>query len=329
MTPTPNLKDCENFVSLQTITIDDNRNEASTSNTINNGVDNGVTDSGSYSIINLGSQSQSLNNISPPQNNEQNQHGKLYRFFFRKFNNKNKSNAAKYAKLEGNTQPSENIQASANLYEEEVPEAAASSSSRTFVNKLNNNLHNNVNRLLNSNNAKQKQQKTTVINFNTHDGVFSNLNEKPEVRSTRLPTYFEVTGNPANELDDPDIEVGIGQDIDDFGELLVNGLQVGSWYSYWGTILVSAVFEFIGFIFTFFLTSSHSAKDGSITGLGIILFKYAICYSMTYDMWFIVFLVILGIILCIKGFKSYRKIKRIENLVNSDPERYLELSFLI
>lgn len=159
MTPTPNLKDCENFVSLQTITIDDNRNEASTSNTINNGVDNGVTDSGSYSIINLGSQSQSLNNISPPQNNEQNQHGKLYRFFFRKFNNKNKSNAAKYAKLEGNTQPSENIQASANLYEEEVPEAAASSSSRTFVNKLNNNLHNNVNRLLNSNNAKQKQQK--------------------------------------------------------------------------------------------------------------------------------------------------------------------------
>ena len=61
-------------------------------------------------------------------------------------------------------------------------------------------------------------------------------------------------------MDDPDIEVGIGQDIDDFGELLVNGLQVGSWYSYWGTILVSAVFEFIGFIFTFFLTSSHSAK---------------------------------------------------------------------
>lgn len=54
--------------------------------------------------------------------------------------------------------------------------------------------------------------------------------------------------------------MSIGQDIDDFGELLVNDLQVGSWYSFWGTILISAIFEFIGFIFTFFLTSSHSAK---------------------------------------------------------------------
>jgi len=120
---------------------------------------------------------------------EQNQHSKLYRFFFKKFNSKkNKINTAKYAKLENSPQP-ENIQASANLNEEEL--ASSSSNPRTLVNKLNNNLYNNVNRLLNPNNNKQKQQKPTVINFNTHDGVFSNLNEKPEVRSTRLPVSIK------------------------------------------------------------------------------------------------------------------------------------------
>jgi len=301
------LEENSKSISLQTITIDDQRNEASTSNAIDD-------------IINLSNESctSSLSNINVTRgiDKETNHHSKLYNFFFKRFN-KDKNNTLKYAKLENSVQPE--IQSSS-VYD--IEEAIASSSNhntRNLVNKLNKNLHNNVNRLIN--NPKPKE---TVVNINTRDGVFSNLNEKPEIRTTRLPTYYEVTGEYANELDDPNIEVGIGQDIDDFGELLVNDLQVGSWYSFWGTILVSAVFEFIGFIFTFFLTSTHSAKDGSIVGLGVILYKYALCNAPAYDLWFIILLIILGTILCVKGTRDFRKTKRIEKLVNSDPERYLE-----
>jgi len=294
-------------ISLQSIAIDDQRDEPSTSYAVDD-TDNPINQSLTTSTNNI--------NIVPNQDNETKSHNKIYQFLLKKLN-KNKDNTLTYTKLENTVQPE--IQASS-VYD--IEEAIASSSNRStrgLVSKLNNNLHKNVNRLFN-NNPKPRE----TINLNTHDGVFSNLNEKPEIRSTRLPTYYEVTGEYANELDDPNIQVSIGQDIDDFGELLVNDLQVGSWYSFWGTILISAIFEFIGFIFTFFLTSSHSAKDGSVVGLGVILFKYAICNSPAYDPWFIILLIIIGIILCTKGTRDFRKIKRIEKLVNSDPERYLE-----
>ncbi|KAG4100006.1 hypothetical protein H8356DRAFT_1290350 [Neocallimastix lanati (nom. inval.)] len=298
------LEENSKSISLQAITIDDPRNEASTSNAID-------------SIINLSNESRasSLSNLNVSRDTS-NHHSKLYNFFFKRFT-KDKNNTLKYAKLENSVQPE--IQSSSVYDIEEAIASSSNHSARNLVNKLNKNLQNNVNRLIN--NPKPKE---TVINLNTRDGVFSNLNEKPEIRSTRLPTYYEVTGEYANELDDPNIEVSIGQDIDDFGELLINDLQVGSWYSFWGTIIVSAVLEFIGFIFTFFLTSTHSAKDGSIVGLGIILYKYALCNAPVYDLWFIIFLIVLGTILCVKGTRDFRKTKRIEKLVNSDPERYLE-----
>jgi len=300
--------------SLQSIVIDDQRNEASTSYALDD-IDNPLNGSQGFSVSNINiALSQNLNN----ENNEIKQHSRIYNFFLKKFN-KDKNITMKYTKLENPAPPE--IQASS-FYD--IDEAIASSSNRStrnLVSRLNSNLHKNVSRLFTSN-TKPKE----TICLNTHDGVFSNLNEKPEIRSTRLPTYYEVTGEYANELDDPNIHVSIGQDIDDFGELLVNDLQVGSWYSFWGTILISGVFEFIGFIFTFFLTSSHSAKDGSVVGLGIILYKYAICNSPAYDQWFIILLFVIGTLLCIKGTYDFRKIRRIEKIVNSDPERYLDPS---
>ncbi|ORX50771.1 hypothetical protein BCR36DRAFT_583349 [Piromyces finnis] len=292
---TNNLENSSNFVSLHELTVSEGRNEPSISYSIEE----------NHNYI---SRNSSQNNIDLPRSSERDNHSKLFQFIFKKFNNK-KTSTVKYAKLENIQQPE--IQASSVLYNDE-----ATSSNKDPANNINNDNSNNINR--------ESTQTQIVININTRDGVFSNLNAKPEVRSSRLPTYFEVTGDYANELDDPNIEVSIGQDFEDYGELLVNGLQVGSWYGYWGTILVSAVFEFIGFIFTFFLTSSHSSKNGSVSGLGIILFKYAICNFPIYDTWFIFFLYILGVLLCIKGFLDYKKIKRIEKIVNSDPERYLE-----
>ncbi|ORX86251.1 hypothetical protein BCR32DRAFT_290110 [Anaeromyces robustus] len=307
--------------SLHSIAVYDQRNEPSTSYSINedtneNNIESTVNNAISNQDINS---SQDIDNQNITNNNNTVNHSRLYQFFFGKFNSKknNRNIGKKYVKVE-NRSPSE-IQASSQYELDEIIAEASSSNPTTVVNKLNNNLQKNVKRLINN-----PKPKGIVIDINTHDGVFSNLNQKPEIRSTRLPTYYEVTGNYANELDDPSIEVSIGQDIDNFGELLINDLQVGSWYSFWGTVIVSSIFEFIGFIFTFFLTSSHSAKDGSVFGLGIILFKYAIYNYPIYDIWFIILIVSIGIFLCTKGFRDYRKMKRIEKLVNSDPERYLE-----
>jgi len=54
----------------------------------------------------------------------------------------------------------------------------------------------------------------------------------------------------------------------------------------------------------------------------IYIFK-ALCNSPIYEPWFIVLLIVMGTTLCIKGICDYRKIRRIEKLVDSDPERYL------
>lgn len=138
------------------------------------------------------------------------------------------------------------------------------------------------------------------------DGVFSNMNAKPErPRSRRAgdeedrgedddladdslpptyeaaaadtaPSYWESTvfsGHALTETDDgwsPD-----GPHIGEVPDMIVDGMLLGTVFAFVWNMLVSAVFQFMGFILTFLLHSTHAAKYGSRTGLGVTLAQFS------------------------------------------------------
>lgn len=135
------------------------------------------------------------------------------------------------------------------------------------------------------------------------DGVFSNINAKPERARETLdphdrgddddladdtlpptyedaaadaaPTYFESTvfgGGLITEADGawtPE-SVYIGEPED----MLHYGMTVGTIFAFLWNLFVSSMFQFVGFVLTFLLHSTHAAKFGSRAGLGVALLQY-------------------------------------------------------
>jgi len=109
----------------------------------------------------------------------------------------------------------------------------------------------------------------------SHDGVFSNLNEKPEIRSDALPTYSQVTGEAEF---DPfyGYEVAYCHIGEFYGEMLINNIPAGTWAGLVLSAFFSSIFDFIGFIMTFFLSTSHGTRKGALIGLAITLIRYGV-----------------------------------------------------
>ncbi|KAI9487383.1 MAG: hypothetical protein EXX96DRAFT_75999 [Benjaminiella poitrasii] len=53
--------------------------------------------------------------------------------------------------------------------------------------------------------------------------------------------------------------------------ILVEGMPVGSIFSFFWNLLISASFQFVGFMLTYLLHTSHASKQGSRAGLGVSL----------------------------------------------------------
>jgi hypothetical protein len=58
------------------------------------------------------------------------------------------------------------------------------------------------------------------------------------------------------------------------GEMVIDSLPTGSLFSFCWNLLVSISFQFVGFILTYLLHTSHAARFGSRAGLGITLIQY-------------------------------------------------------
>ncbi|KAF8341622.1 uncharacterized protein EI90DRAFT_3034643 [Cantharellus anzutake] len=58
------------------------------------------------------------------------------------------------------------------------------------------------------------------------------------------------------------------------GDMIIDGLPVGSVFSFMWNLLVSVSFQFVGFLLTFLLHTTHAAKFGSRAGLGITFIQY-------------------------------------------------------
>ena len=57
-------------------------------------------------------------------------------------------------------------------------------------------------------------------------------------------------------------------------EVFIDGLPVGSFFSFAWNGIVSMAFQLVGFLLTYLLHTTHAAKNGSRAGLGITLINY-------------------------------------------------------
>ncbi|KAK3070946.1 hypothetical protein LTR53_009535 [Teratosphaeriaceae sp. CCFEE 6253] len=119
-------------------------------------------------------------------------------------------------------------------------------------------------------------------NSQSNDGVWANLNAKPragedleekpptyeQAAADATPPYWETTVlSPYHTTGNPD-------------DVFVDGLLVGSLFSFVWNGLISMSFQLIGFLLTYLLHTTHAAKHGSRAGLGITLVQYG--FQMRY-----------------------------------------------
>ncbi|THH33613.1 hypothetical protein EUX98_g591 [Antrodiella citrinella] len=86
------------------------------------------------------------------------------------------------------------------------------------------------------------------------------------------PSYWETTIHAPSASNSP-------------GEMIIDGLQTGSLFSFLWNMLVSISFQFVGFLLTYLLHTTHAAKLGSRAGLGVTLIQYGFAMRSKTDEW--------------------------------------------
>ncbi|CCM04259.1 uncharacterized protein FIBRA_06426 [Fibroporia radiculosa] len=88
-----------------------------------------------------------------------------------------------------------------------------------------------------------------------------------EAQADAAPAYWEMTVHAPSVLAAA-------------GEMIVDDLPTGSLIFFVSTAFISYFFQFVGFVLTYLLHTTHAAKYGSRTGLGLTMIQYGF-YSRT------------------------------------------------
>ncbi|KAK8243508.1 putative heavy metal ion homeostasis protein [Phyllosticta capitalensis] len=106
-----------------------------------------------------------------------------------------------------------------------------------------------------------------------NDGVFANLSAKPtrgEEVEEKPPSYEQAAADATPPYWETTI-LAPGLHTD---EVFVDGLPVGSVFSFIWNAIISMAFQLVGFLLTYLLHTTHAAKNGARAGLGITLVQY-------------------------------------------------------
>ncbi|KAK0468216.1 uncharacterized protein EV420DRAFT_1626138 [Desarmillaria tabescens] len=122
-----------------------------------------------------------------------------------------------------------------------------------------------------------------------NDGVFANVTAKPS-RPTRVQQGDEVLIVPEDARPEAPPSYATAQadavppywettvhaplSSDSLGEMIIDALPTGSLFSFLWNMLVSISFQFVGFLLTYLLHTTHAARLGSRAGLGVTLIQY-------------------------------------------------------
>ena len=145
--------------------------------------------------------------------------------------------------------------------------------------------------------------------FKTKDGVFSNMISSSDTSQnppgpqdavpSRPPGYGEVASmRPPNySVEAPAIfrllQGGSYHGGGLFGggststgrppsvsDILIDGIPLGSWSSFFGPMAVVVISQFVGFLLTLMLVRSHAGHHGAFAGLGLLLAIFALNGSL-------------------------------------------------
>ncbi|KAF8834311.1 hypothetical protein BDN67DRAFT_985418 [Paxillus ammoniavirescens] len=130
-----------------------------------------------------------------------------------------------------------------------------------------------------------------VIGGGTHnDGVFANVTAKPsrpievrtdagdvymvpeEVQSSAPPSYAAAQADAVPPYWETTVHAPMGLDTD--SGMIIDDLPSGSILSFIVNVFTSFFFQFVGFLLTYLLHTTHAAKFGSRAGLGLTLIQY-------------------------------------------------------
>ncbi|KAH3686422.1 hypothetical protein WICPIJ_002601 [Wickerhamomyces pijperi] len=131
----------------------------------------------------------------------------------------------------------------------------------------------NYNRTASTNGASGSASRINIGGGSQNDGVFSNLSAKPDLQPAHTsdlpPTYIEASSDTSPPYWESTILNPHGNPGGLGDEIFIDGLPVGNIINFIWNALVSLSFQYVGFVLTFVLHTSHAAKEGSKVGLGV------------------------------------------------------------
>ncbi|KAF8205093.1 hypothetical protein BJ912DRAFT_840617 [Pholiota molesta] len=143
------------------------------------------------------------------------------------------------------------------------------------------------------------QRPTGPIGGGTNnDGVFANVTAKPtapvrvlndddsylvpeDARQEAPPSYASAQADAVPPYWETTVHAPFSPDS--IGEMVIDSLPTGSLFSFCWNLLVSVSFQFIGFLLTYLLHTSHAARLGSRAGLGVTLIQYGFALRSRLD----------------------------------------------
>ncbi|KXN91703.1 Metal homeostatis protein BSD2 [Leucoagaricus sp. SymC.cos] len=123
-----------------------------------------------------------------------------------------------------------------------------------------------------------------------NDGVFANVMAKPqrtrivqtengdvhmvpeEIQKEAPPSYIEAQADAVPPYWETTVHAPAG--IDSGADMIIEDLPTGSFLIFCLNAFISFFFQFVGFLLTYLLHTSHAAKYGSRAGLGLTLIQF-------------------------------------------------------
>ncbi|EGF79499.1 hypothetical protein BATDEDRAFT_89747 [Batrachochytrium dendrobatidis JAM81] len=179
------------------------------------------------------------------------------------------------------------------------------------------------------------------------DGVFANMAAKPDVIQGKAyeeiepPSYTDAVSDPSPPYFDTSITTGMTED----GEVLIDGMPVGDSLAFVVNVFVSMTFDFLGFLITSLLATSHAAKYGAQCGLGLTLIRVSVLikdktsitedhdqYNAAYAVdpveekqrreWSAFLLMIIGLFICVRSLAEYIRASRMRDVIQASPASF-------